>query len=219
MGKTDENSSGGATDGEGGAQTEGRSADDQSTKPVKFEDHKRVLDDMHRHKTEAIEAKKRLKELEDEKLRQQNDFKSLADREKKRADDAESKLTKREQAFLNTLKYKDVQVAASKLGLRNEAEDDLGRLSLESIEVEATSEGRFIIKNADDFVANLKKTKPHWFKDQTAPVINAGGGKGGKGESSAKLTSDYMVELRMKDPKKYRELMPKYLEERSKQGA
>lgn len=147
-------------------------------------DLQRALDDMHRFKREAREAAQKLADaqalLESErkaKLREKEDWKSLAETEAKRAKELEDKFTRVNHAYTNTQKFSHVHAAAIKAGLRPEAERDLELLALDDVNVEMTTEGRFLVSGHDSFVEGLKKQRPHWFQNTTPPSFNPGGGR------------------------------------------
>lgn len=167
----------------GGAGTQESSAQEGETttsttqteaeKKVGWKDHKRALDDMHKFKREAQEAAQRLASLEAERLAEKEDFKGLAEKYQKERDTYKQNLEKERGAFQLDRKYSAVKEAALKLGLRNERDLDL--INLDDVGVEYTSEGRMFVNGVDEFVAQLKADRPHWFQDKSAPRFNGGG--------------------------------------------
>lgn len=227
-------SAGGAGDAAGGAQADDNQAAGQAgaaadagdpPKTVSWDDHQRALGDMHRFKKAQQDAQKKLGELEaqiqqsqQKALQEKQDWKTLAEQNGTKAKDWEDKYKGSNQAFINTLKHQAVQMAAVKQGLRPEAEGDLDLVPMDDIECELTDGGRFIVRGADGYVADLKKKKAHWFKDAAAPIVNGGGARGGGAVDQANLTATYMLELEKKDPVKFRQLWPKYQQQVSKRG-
>jgi len=188
------------------------SSDSSQVKTVKFEDHKRVLDDMHKYKKAVQEQSEKLAEFETKLLEKDQDWKKIAEKYKADAESYKKDLTETKSAFVRTQKFNEVQAKALAAGLRPEAIDDLERIDLDAIEVEVTNTGRMSLNGVDDLVESLKKTKSYWFKTPKAPTVNGGGANGTDGD--IKLTPSYMFELEKKDPKKYQETLPKYLAQR-----
>lgn len=147
------------------------------TKTVSWDNHRRALDDMHKHKKRSAELEQELGNITSDRLKEKEDFKGLAEREKARADEAENKYQNVAKSIVNTHRLSEVKTIALQAGLRKEAVSDLELLDLqEEIRVEATSENRFLVHGAQEFVDRLKNSKPHWFESKTAPKINSGGG-------------------------------------------
>lgn len=161
---------------------------------VKFDDHKRALDDMHKYKKKVQEYEERLGQIESQRLKEKEDFKTLAEMREKERDEYREKYESLNDSLISNKKYDAVHSAALKLGLRSEAEGDLGLLNLNEVNVEYTSEGRMLVHGVDEYVQNLKKTKPHWFKDTSVPNFN-GGGATEKPNGNTVLTPQEFVRL------------------------
>jgi hypothetical protein len=67
-------------------------------------------------------------------------------------------------------KFSAVKTAAIQAGIRKDALDDLEFLSLEDVVIETTSTGRHNILGAEQFIAKLKTTRPHWFSSKTRGI-------------------------------------------------
>jgi hypothetical protein len=68
--------------------------------------------------------------------------------------------------------------------------------------LEVKREGNAIkVDGVSDYLAKLKKTRPHWFQDYKAPVFNdPKGGKPGEGKD---YTPEELMALRKKNPVEY----------------
>lgn len=150
---------------------------DQQTQEVnvKLSDHKRALEDMQKFKREALEAKTRIEEMQTQKLREQGEWKTLAEREKELRQAAEQKASKLNDALYQSKKFDEVYKEATKAGLRPEAFSDIELVALDGIEVELTSTGRMLVHGAESFVQELKRKRPHWFSNSMPPKVNPGG--------------------------------------------
>lgn len=140
--------------------------------------YERLQADLYKQKQTARELAAKLKEKEDaatkaeeDKLRKNKEYETLADRYKKEADDAKTEKERLNKAYLNDKKHSAVKEAAMKLGIRNEALDDLEMLDLSDVTVETTSTGRVNVLGTDKFAERLKTLKPHWFGGK-APNVN-----------------------------------------------
>lgn len=156
-------SSGNESNNEGGA---------PNVDPKVNEVLEQVKKDMFKFKTEAKELREKLKAQETADLESKQQYKTLYEQEKKRADEAEAKAKKTGDAFVNHHKFSTVKSQAEKLGLRPEAAQDLELLPMDDVLVETTNTGKWSIIGADSFVERLKTRKPHWFTDPGAPNIN-----------------------------------------------
>lgn len=204
MGDT-QNPSGGAQGGAGGAGPSGdssQSSNNSNNQPrtVSWENHQRALDDMHKFKREAEEAKAKLGDQESERLKQANDFKALYEKEQKAHSETKTKLTETMNWTVNTQRFNAVKDAALATGLRKEALSDLELVDMSRVKVEATSSGRFFVEGAKEFVDGLKAERPHWFTVGNPPPVNSGGGgtpgagaAGGQPDGSKKLTVQDVV--------------------------
>jgi hypothetical protein len=204
----------GVNTSEGSAEGENNQAQPK-TKQVRYEDHKRAIDDMIKFKARAQELEAKIQDFETKKLQESNDWKTLAEREKGLREEAQRKLEKHSSFYQSTQKHSAVLGHALKAGLKAEAEGDLELLSMDGVEVEVTSTGRFNVIGADTFVEELKRKKPHWFNTQKDLKVNTGGTSGFKGDVS-NLSMDALNKLRKTDPAKYREGIQKLAESRAK---
>lgn len=108
-------------------------------------------------------------------------------------------------------KFKAASQALTKAGLRPDAMKILERDSLDELQV-GTANGRFVVDGVDTFVDRFKSEFDFAFLKEDVK-INAGGGGAGN-TTKQTLTPEYMVELEVKDPKKFKELLPEYYKQR-----
>lgn len=177
------------------SQQSGNESDEPKRKTVSWDDHKRALDDLHRFKREAKEYQDKLNSMEAKSLAEKEDFKTLAERYQKEAEQLRTERDDRDKAYVYEKKYSQVLSKAQSAGLRNPS--DLELIGLDDIKHEITSEGRVLVSGVDEFVDHLKKTRPHWFQDGEIPTFNGGGASKKKTESE-ELTVGQFVELERK---------------------
>jgi len=219
-GASGQNKVGGKSDGE-------QVKDDLSNEPVRFQDHKRVLDSMHHFKTKWQDIKDRntdleaqLQSLNDDKLQAEGKKDELIQSLKEQNKDSVSKHNKFRDSWIENEKLRAVEKAATKLGMSDEALEDLDRFDFDGVDVEITDRGRVRVSGASDLVEDWKKNKRYLFKDSKPTRINSGGGRRPPLQVPTDLTADYMVKLEKSDNKKYMSLYPKYLEQvRARQRA
>lgn len=170
----------GAPGATGGAGGENGKPDDSSTKPkvetVSKEDHQRALDDMHRFKKEAADARAIIAAKETEDATKSGNYQKLYETEKTKNADLAKQLKDVIGFNSDTHRLNEVKVAASAAGLRKEAVRDLELLDLSELPVELTSRNRYLVEGVGSFVEGLKTNKPHWFQSSDAPKVNTGGG-------------------------------------------
>jgi len=209
---SDENKDGvqppsGSADGENNKKVE------NSVETITYVEHKKgidkVLSDMHKFKSELKDMKAEKEKLETEKLKETENYKTLYEREKERADKSDVDAKENRDAYFTTQKFDAVKNCAIEAGLRPEAAKDLELLNLDDVVIEKTDQGRFSLLGVKTKVEAIKKQRPHWFRSANPPNIDTRGGAPG-GTDDKELTADYMSELQTKDPKKYRELLPAF---------
>ena len=192
---------------DGGATTTDSGSADESTtqtkepieskKHVPLENHKRALDDMHKFKTRAGELEAKLNAVEEERLKETQNYKSLAEKYKAELEADRKELGTLKGTISRSQKYNALERVALEQGLRTEALDDLEAVNLEDIELEVTSNNRYMVHGTKEFVERLKEKKPHWFKKDKPPGVNSGGGSA-KPAIASKLTPDDYVKAEMK---------------------
>jgi seryl-tRNA synthetase len=207
----------GGTGGDNSNQNQNANAGGNPERVIPYSEHKKeldkVLEDMHKFKNELKQTQGKLSELETERLKGAQDFKTLWEKSKAEKEEVVAERDTLKQAIFHTQKFDAVKTAALQAGILNEALSDLELLKLgDDVVVETTSHGRFLVHGAKEMVESLKKTKPHWFKKPGAPNVNTGGGATSN-DTPEELTALYMEELRLKNQKKYKELLPTYVKQ------
>jgi hypothetical protein len=122
------------------------------------------------------EAEKRESDAEGERLKAQDNYKGLAERETVRADKAVADAKSVTELYINTFRGDKFKEAAVKAGLMPEAMADLDLLDLSDLPVEVTSNNRYIVQGVETKVEQLKNERAHWFKKESAPNVNGAGG-------------------------------------------
>ncbi len=208
----------------GAAVTESSASDAEKTVKTSIDpkDHERAISDLMKEKNARRDAESKLNELkskakveEQEKLKQKDMYKELAERLEKENHEKDEKLKKFQTSFIHTHKFEAVRAAAIRAGIRPEAEGDLEMLDLNDLPHELTTSGRTIISGADDFVSTIRKTKPHWFQDTTQMKFNPGGA-GSKDEPESNLSLKDIQKLKFEDPAKHKELLEKYVQKKTR---
>lgn len=123
----------------------------------------RVLKDMHKYKATAKELESKVKTSEEQKLKEQEDWKEYAEIKEKEAQEAIQASDRLRESYVNEKKFSAIREAAMKAGIHQNAVSDLELLSLDSVVLEMTSTGKSNVLGADQFVSSLKTLKPHWF--------------------------------------------------------
>lgn len=151
-------------------------------KSVKWEDHKRALEDLHKFKASQRELERKLVELERtreqeqlKKLEEEQQFKKLWETSKQKISNLEQENSNIKQSYFIQEKFNAVKAAALKAGMFEQAIDDFTAEKLEDVVIEKTDQGRVIVHGAEEFVDKLKKSRPFMFRSTTAPVVNSGG--------------------------------------------
>lgn len=216
------NGDGGGAGGGGG--DGGGAPNPDPGKTVPLADHKKALDEMHstketlkqtNAKLETLEAT--LKKIETDKAASAGDYKSLYEGVVKDKADVEKKFNDFKGAVVQDKRLGVLEGELRKLGLKDGSEGIMDLADINKLPFETTNKGRFLINGADQLAKELETKYPAAFDKGKPAKINTGGGNNGtEPDVTGDLTADYMVELETKDPKKYRELFPKYLEQRKK---
>lgn len=181
------NAGGGAADQNSDSANNQNSQNKNSAEPkvVPHDDHKRALDDMHRFKAAAKEAAERAAKLQQEmeaikaeSLRAKEDYKSLYETTQQKLAEKEQESSRLKQSVVYAERYRAVLPVLKEAGLRDDAMNLLEMVSLDDIEVEATTNGRFICNGMDRFAESFKARYPFAFKEKQMPNVNTGGGQG-----------------------------------------
>jgi len=181
-----------------------------------------VTADMHRFKEEARKLKESIESAATGKLKEQSQFKELAERY-----EGENKTLKEENARIRTSivedkKFSTVRAAAQKLGIRAEAVSDLEGLDLTEVAVETTSTGKINILGADKFAERVKTLKPHWFTTGNTGNVNTQSTRVNDDGTAAVSTADLIAAERegrkSGDMSKYHDLHKRYRLAGNKRG-
>ena len=115
-----------------------------------------VKNDMHKYK-------EKLRTIEEQSLREKEDWKTLAERREQERLEALEQASKIKESFVNEKKFSAIERAALKAGILPQALSDLPMLNFEGVVVDQGEDGRVKVQGAETFIQNLKQIKPHWF--------------------------------------------------------
>lgn len=177
--------------------------DDKSIGGIKF--YKEQLEN-ERKERERISAE--LEEIRTNKLKEQNQWKDLYEREQQKAAELGKKLTSISTTLVEDKMKAAIEKEAAAAGILPSALEDLDLVDRSMIEIETTSQGRVNFHNVKEFVDSLKIKKPHWFGSRQEPNIN---NRKGDYTPSSDLNAEQILELQTKDPARYNDIMNKRL--------
>lgn len=188
------------------AQSGASAASGEVKKAVSFEDHQRALSDLQKYKSQLKEVSSKVEEVEKARLKEREDYKTLYEQANAKALELEKKHIEFQTEREKEARRQAVATQLLKAGLRNEEDIDL--LTFDGVVVEKTDQGRMLVHGVDEYVSTLKKKKPYWFQDQSAPNINTGGTRKSEPPVSSLTPQEFIKkELEYKnDPVKLREL-------------
>lgn len=126
---------------------------------------------LQQYEKENKEFRQTLKKQEDEKLRSNQEWQKLSEMKEKEASEWREKHDSLATSLITREKYSALLKEATKMGLREEAVQDLDLVDLSEISIETTSTGRYNILGADKYAQKLKSLRPHWFGSST-PNVN-----------------------------------------------
>lgn len=176
----------GALDSNGGAKAEQmvepQIEEQQEVKTVNWEDHQRVLSDMHKYKTdmkdlkaEAEKLRKDKKSQEEAELKRTNNWKTIAEQREEELNEVRGKLSNFEEGYIDNEKFNALRDEAVKQGMSPDAIPDLHLYGYDGVEVERTDQGRVIVHGAAEKIGEHKKARPYLFPSPGAPNFNSGG--------------------------------------------
>lgn len=200
-GAGDGQTAGGQNGDGGGSGGAGGKKDDPKT--VDFADHKRALDDMHKFKSAARESKERADKLQGEldaakasSEQEKGNYKSLWESEKTAREEEKRNSERLKASVVRSERFRAVFPELKKAGLRDDAQNLIDKMDFDEIEVEATSNGRFLCHGTDLVVEKMRKEYPYAFEQKKAPKVNSSGGSsGGAGDGKQEWTPAKLVEL------------------------
>ncbi len=169
--------------------------------------------------TAVGEMKATADKTEQDRLKGQNEFKTLYEQEQA----AHIKTVEGSDALKNsvfeTFKQNEIVAEAKKIGLRDEAVNDLKLYPSESV-IALSEAGTVRVTGAAEHAANLKKLRPFLFKDKTDPDLNLGKpGNPIKPGSTGTPTDAELIELKKKDEPAYFAKMKELQEAKQKELA
>ena len=183
-------------------------SEDHDSKTSDTREDRRAKHDFLRYKQEAREAKERnetlLREIEtlkEKSLLEKQNYKELYENEKMKTAKFQEETQRTRETFFGSLKKQQIKQEAMKMGIREEALSDLDLLDSSTVITETTSNGNVNILGAQEFVEQLKDSRPYWFKQQGAPTINGNV----PSYNRKSLTASDLLKLQMENPAKYRE--------------
>lgn len=133
----------------------------------------KVLNQMHEQKKRAKQLEGEVEKQKLDKLKEQQNWQEIAKLKEEETEGYKQKLTVISQNLVFDKKFTAIREAALKQGILSTALDDLERVDMSSVIVETTAADgqiRYSIAGADQFVANLKMRKPHWFETKGSRV-------------------------------------------------
>lgn len=198
-------------------------------KPINPDDHKRAVSDMLKYKGQVRELSgqldelsKKLESVETQKLEEQNNYKSLYEQSVEKLNSLEQDRARLKDSVMFNAKLQQTIPALKKAGFRDDAIKQITPDLLSDVEVEVTSEGRFLVHGSELIVDKLKADHPYYFSDTKLPNVNTGDHVSGSGRA-AEITPKKLYEM-SQDVKRgkvsreeYHEAYKKYLEQKRSQ--
>lgn len=167
---TEQSNAGSTGEQSGGSATPPPASSSTSERDSELESYR---NDMHKFKQKAKEAEARLEELERareeeerKRLEESDDFKSLNERLKRQLEERDQEVNKLRGNVKYSERYRAVLPKLKELHLRDDALNLLDHETLEEIDLEATSNGRFIAHGVDEFAESFKKKYPFAFQEK-----------------------------------------------------
>ena len=181
------------------------------------EEFQKVLNDLHKHKSEARTLREQIEADKLNKQKEQNQWREIAEAKEKESLEYKTRAEKIQESYLGERKYNSVRSACEKMGLRPEAVGDLDMLDLKDVQVETTSTGKINILGSDKFAERLKTLKPHWFSAPSTTHVNTSGNR--VHDSSGPVSVSQVMEAEREGRKtgnmsKYNDLHSKFQQQR-----
>lgn len=152
--------------------------------------------------SENEELKRKISEFETSKLENSQNYKELWERERKRAEENEQRYRGVLTDFEEGKKMDAITQEALKMGIKEEALSDLSILDKGIVSIERTDRGNINILGAREFIEDLKKARPFWFNDHSAPKLNSAP-PGNPNTNSKTLTPKEILQLQKENPEAY----------------
>jgi hypothetical protein len=131
-----------------------------------------VMSDLHKQKAKARELEEKVRTIETQKLKEKEEWKTLADQYEGEAKQAKDEVAKIKEGLVVRTKFDAIKAEAIKLGIHESAIDDLRMLGWDDVRIETTSEGRVNVLGAEKAMQRVKTQKPYLFKAPGAPNVN-----------------------------------------------
>jgi len=149
--------------------------------------YEQIKADLFKYKSKVQEYETKVKQSEEIRLKESNDWKTLYERKDQEAKEALDKLNSFENTLNNTAKFGAVREAALRAGIRPEAVSDLELVDFKDVLVEKSPTGRIEVRGHESAVERLKTLKPHWFGknvniNSTIPTTSGAGGVASESE-------------------------------------
>lgn len=191
-------------------QTPEQKAETEAQKANSYQKRKEEIEkaalEMNKLKSENEAFKKKYEDLEQSKLQEQNNWKALAEIEKKKREETEVEKKKLEKAFVTTVKRAEVHREAMAAGIREEALRDLDLLNYDTVAIETTSSGHINVLGSKEYIESLKAERKHWFKDASNVNVNNSNPATPKDKV---YSSDEILKLEKENPAEYKKFMAK----------
>jgi hypothetical protein len=129
-----------------------------------------ALNDLHKFKSQAREAQDKLKQIEENNLKNSQEWEKYAKLKEDEADTFKQKFEGLQDNLVRSEKYSALKEAALKAGVRKEALPDLELVGFDEMVIETTNTGRMRVLGADSVVQKLKQDRPHWFRSGASNI-------------------------------------------------
>ena len=144
---------------------------------------------------ELLEAHKRtqaeLDSIKQNHLKEKEDYKSLFEQTSNENKTLKEDKERLQKSVIYSERFRAVFPELKKQGLVDQAHKYVEDLSLDDLEIETTSQGRFIVKGTGGWVERFKAENPLLFQTPKPANINTGGGR------SADLQADEITPARI----------------------
>ena len=154
--------------------------------------------------SENIKLRGAIDEREKKSLLETENYKVLYEGEAEKRQVAEAEKDKVINSFKIDRKQSAIKEEAIKLGIRDEAINDINFFDSESVIIETTDQGNLNIIGAKEHVEKLKTDKPYMFKDSIPPNINNGAPVG---SGSTEWSASKILEMERTKPAEYNKYM------------
>ena len=139
-----------------------------------------AVNDMHKFKTRSKESQLQLDSLQTQfdemkasNAKTDDDYKSLWEGEKTKNTELVDKHERLKGNLYTSERHRAVFPELKKAGLKDEAKGLFDSQDLSEIEVEATTNGRFLVNGVSSYVEKFKALRPYAFETKTAPDFNS----------------------------------------------